>query len=97
QPRRVGGDGPPLVLMTRFRRRPPPPRAAIDRPGDRRPPSPVDPRPPVDRDRPPRERDDPRRALSAPLLEGIPAPFDVLYGVNAVREAMLAGRRKLRK
>jgi 23S rRNA (guanosine2251-2'-O)-methyltransferase len=31
------------------------------------------------------------------MLEGIPAPYEVLYGMNPVREALIAGRRKFRR
>lgn len=35
--------------------------------------------------------------LAGRLTEGIPAPFEVLYGMNPVREALAAGRRKFRR
>ncbi len=31
------------------------------------------------------------------MLEGVPAPYEVLYGVNPVREALVASRRKFRR
>lgn len=43
------------------------------------------------------DREDPRASLAAPLIEGIPAPFEVLFGMNPIREALLAGRRKFRR
>jgi len=62
-------------------------------------------KPPPRRGPPPRRRDDrrphtdapSREELTARLLEGVPPPFEVLYGVNPVREALRAGRRKARR
>ena len=42
------------------------------------------------------ERDE-REAIAAKLTEGIPAPFEIVYGMNPVREALLAARRKFRR
>src|SRR4051812_26596034 len=43
------------------------------------------------------QREDPRAEIAASLVEGIPAPFEILFGMNPVREALLANRRKFRR
>ena len=34
---------------------------------------------------------------ASPYFDGIPAPFEVIFGMNPVREALVAGRRKFRR
>src|SRR5688500_9364604 len=62
----------------------------------RGPPPPREPREPRE-ERPRPERLDPREETAKRLLDGIAAPFEVLYGMNPVRESLLAGRRKARR
>lgn len=98
-PRSFDRDRPPPRSFDRDRGGPPRGRDDRDRgapPRDRSGP----PRDRGDRDRAPRyvaPTQDSRDALTAPLLADIPTPYEVLHGMNPVREALLAGRRKVRR